>query len=314
MKTEALAGAEPGDGGYARGEHTDALSSRRPFSLWLYLLIVFGLSWPFQIIAAIWGLDMLSRYTLHAVSMIMVTVGTFIAGRYVFKDGFSGAGWSWGKLYGHLTVIGLALLLWVVPTIIDLLTGSVTLPKGLTSAQWIWTAVFLLDFVPCFGEEFGWRGYMLPRLARRYTPRKAVMIHSVIWWIWHLPILVGVGVWTGITSAGEMELPVSVAIAVAVAAVVVLSAVPGILVGAIYAYFWVWSGSLAVVSVLHLADDGLRDSLQSFVGSGPVTGIWPLAVTIVLGIVLLWKGNWTTLEANRNGKEDAMAGKDSEGK
>src|SRR3990172_1139722 len=89
----------------------------REFSLWLYLLIVFGLSWPFQIIAAIWGLELLPRYTLHAVSMTMVTVGTFIAGRYVFKDGFSGAGWRWGRLKHYLAVIGFALLLWAVPAI-----------------------------------------------------------------------------------------------------------------------------------------------------------------------------------------------------
>lgn len=294
---------------YPQQDYTDALPSRRPFSLWLYLLIVFGLSWPFQIIAAIWGLDLLPIYTLHAISMTMVTVGTFIAGRYVFKDGFSGSGWCWGKLKHHLTVIGLVLLLWAVPTIFDLLTGSIKLPDKLTYIQWIWIAIFLLNFIPCFGEEFGWRGYMLPRLAKRYTPRKAVLVHSVIWWIWHLPVLIGVGVWTGIMSAEEMNLSVSVEIAVTVAAVVILSAIPGILHGVVFAYIRVWSGSLAVVTVYHLAFDGVRDSIQSFIGSGPITGIWSVMILLMLGIMLLWKGNWKSLEANKNEKENVMAGK-----
>lgn len=268
----------------------------RKFSLWLYLLIVFGLSWPFQIIAAIWGHDILWRYTLHAVSMTMVTVGTFIAGRYVFKDGFAGAGWRWGRPGHYLTVVGFVLFLWVVPTILDMLTGSITMPKMLRLSEWMWVAIFLLNFIPCFGEEFGWRGYMLPRLAACHTPRKAVLIHSVIWWFWHWPVLIGVGVWTGIVSAEEMQLPVSAAIAVVVLATLVFGAIPTILHAIVFAYFWVWSGSLAVVTVYHLAYDGVRDSIQSYVGSGPISGIWPVLVVAILGTLLLWKGNWEALK------------------
>lgn len=38
------------------------------------------------------------------------------------------------------------------------------------------------------GEEFGWRGYILPRLLLRHTPLKAAIILGVIWEIWHLPM------------------------------------------------------------------------------------------------------------------------------
>ena len=69
----------------------------RPFSCWPYLLIVCGLSWPFQFVSAIWARDLLSIYVLNAASMMMVTLGTFLCGRFVFRDGFAGAGWKWGK-------------------------------------------------------------------------------------------------------------------------------------------------------------------------------------------------------------------------
>ncbi len=276
----------------------------RPFCLWLYLLIVFGLSWPFQVIAAIWGQDLLWRYTLHAVSMTMVTVGTFIAGRFVFNDGFAGAGWRWGKFKHYLAVVGLVLFLWVVPAILDLLTGSITMPEMLTSAEWIWMAIFLLNFIPAFGEEFGWRGYMLPRLAQRHAPRRAVLIHAVIWWAWHWPVLVGVGAWTGIVSAEEMGLPPGAAIAIMVAAVLIFGAIPAVLHAVVFAYFWVWSGSLAVVTVYHLWYDGVRDSIQSFVGGGLISGFWPVLLLVLLGIVLLWKGNWETLNGYRAGDDN----------
>lgn len=271
-------------------------SPARPFSLWLYLLIVFGLSWPFQIVAAIWGTELLPRYVLHATSMFMVTVGTFIAGRYVFRDGFAGAGWRWGKLKYHLLVIGLVLLLWVVPTIADLVVGTLSLPAKVSGRQLVWILVLLTGFVPCFGEEFGWRGYMLPRLAQRHSPRKAVVIHGIIWWAWHLPMLVGIGVWVSIVAAPEMGLSVGVSVAITAAATALSSAIPAILHGVVFAYIWTRSRSLAVATVYHVAFDGVRDSIGTTIGSGPIAGLWAVAILVILGIAFLWKGNWKNLE------------------
>ncbi len=278
--------------------HEQNSSSPRHFSLWVYLLIVFILSWPFQIVAAIWGVDLLPRYVLHATSMFMVTVGTFIAGRYVFRDGFAGAGWRWGNLRYHLLVIVLALLLWAVPTIADLAVGTLSLPDKLTGTQLFWILVFLTSFVPCFGEEFGWRGYMLPRLAKRFSPRKAVLIHAIIWWAWHLPILIGVGVWAGIAGAGEMGVSVGVSVAITVAAAVLGSAIPAVLHGVVFAYIWMRSRSLAVATVYHLAFDGVRDSIHTTIGLGPIAGVWAAALLVILGIIFLWKGNWKNLQAS----------------
>jgi membrane protease YdiL (CAAX protease family) len=274
----------------------NSYSQAHPFSLWLYLFIVFGLSWPFQIVAAIWGTALLPRYVLHTTSMFMVTVGTFIAGRYIFRDGFAGAGWRWGKLKCYLLVIGLALLLWAVPTIAELAVGMLSLPDKVTGTQLIWILVFLTSFIPCFGEEFGWRGYMLPHLARRYKPRKAVLIHAIIWWVWHLPILIGLGVWAGIAGAEQIGLSTAVSVIIIVVVTVLGSAVPAILHGVVFAYIWTRSRSLAVATVYHLAFDGVRDSIHTTIGAGPVAGVWAAALLVILGIIFLWKGNWKNLQ------------------
>ncbi|MEW6404560.1 MAG: CPBP family intramembrane glutamic endopeptidase [Chloroflexota bacterium] len=270
-------------------------SSSRPFSLGLYLLIVFGLSWPFQAASVLWATDALSGSLLNSASMVMVAVGTVIAGRYVFRDGFANAGWRWGKLKHYLAVVGLVVLLWVFPTLIRFALGTLGL-SDVDRTQMVWLCVSpLATLIPGFGEEFGWRGYMLPHLARRLSARRAVVIHAVIWWAWHLPVSVGAGVQAGVAGAGEAGLPISLSIVAPVLTVVIVGAIPTILHGVVFAYIWVRSRSLAVATVYHAGFDGVRDSLGMVVGLPFMVGLWGIVVLTMLGIIFLWKGKtWTS--------------------
>ncbi len=61
--------------------------------------------------------------------MVMVAVGTFIAGRYIFRDGFKNMGWRWGKPKHYLGVFALALFIFGMPVLIENLLGGIPCPQ-----------------------------------------------------------------------------------------------------------------------------------------------------------------------------------------
>lgn len=259
-------------------------AARREFSLPLYVLIVFGISWPFQFFIYFWpGSAWASKMLL--VSMIMVGVGTLVAAKCVFHDNLADAGWHWGRHLYLLAAFLLPVVVWVVPTSLGIVLGLQVIPA---SFDWIDTvAMFLTSFVvtlaPAFGEELGWRGYLYPRLLANHSARRALVIQGLVWWAWHLPVLVHAGVFTPVV---EMNIALSVSVVLAV------SIIPSVMHAVVFAWFWSASSSLVVTTLYHAAFDEVRDTVAYSLGSGPLVQPWQMLVLTSLGCFLLWKGKW----------------------
>jgi hypothetical protein len=120
------------------------------------------------------------------------------------------------------------------------------------------------------GEELGWRGYALPRLARRFGLAPASLLLGVIWAAWHLPLFFILGGDTVGQSFPFYLLQVT-AISVAVA--------------------WLYmktNGSLLLTMLLHAAVNNTKDIVPSAL---PAPGNpWMLYATPVgwLTLSLLW--------------------------
>ena len=62
--------------------------------------------------------------------------------------------------------------------------------------------VVLMPWNGPVGEEFGWRGYVLPKLQNKYGPLTASLVIGTIWGIWHLPTFFApLGVLSAMVSA-----------------------------------------------------------------------------------------------------------------
>lgn len=151
---------------------------------------------------------------LIAVIMFFPAIGVFLT-RLITKEGFKNS-WMKPNLKGNLktyllayfgpgilTLLGTGLYFLFFPSHYDpefgmlksvieasgASLGEIT-PQMLIVSQ-IFTALFLgpvMNFFTCFGEEWGWRGYLLPKMAEKLPMIPMLLVNGVIWGLWHAPI------------------------------------------------------------------------------------------------------------------------------
>ena len=115
--------------------------------------------------------------------------------------------------------------------------GRAALNIALTTI--IFTVVFL-------GEEIGWRGYLLFRVAELTSGRRAAVVTGAFHAIFHLPLLI---LTTTYQSAGKRWIVVPMVVVTLTAA------------GVWYGWLRLWSGSIWPVSLSHSAFDNLMEGV-----------------------------------------------------
>lgn len=222
-------------------------------------------------------------YFIAQFYMFTPALAAVISRLLFYEGGFSDARLRLGRLRDYLRVYGLTLAIVAACYLAYWLSGAVSwdftgntflntlasqmeatgqdindLPVGLTPKMMLilfaigGLTVFNIPFtVSGFGEEFGWRGYMLPLFYRLTRPYKAFLICGLIWFAWHTPLIL---VFPQTHQMGPVETVLNVVILVAgsVATFIFL------------AYVFAASGSIWVASFAHAVLNNASRSLGYF--------------------------------------------------
>jgi membrane protease YdiL (CAAX protease family) len=124
-------------------------------------------------------------------SLIAILIAVLGSGRTGLKEMFKGR--TLARLDLRWALV--ALLLFPIVAVSALLTHSLFggPQLGLRTTSLIPQVIVIL--LISLGEEYGWRGFALPRLQKRLSALNASLILGVIWGIWHYPgFLIGAGV------------------------------------------------------------------------------------------------------------------------
>ncbi|MCE7985006.1 MAG: CPBP family intramembrane metalloprotease [Caldilinea sp. CFX5] len=167
-----------------------------------YVLLTFGLTWPFMLAEVLGSRGLIPfRLTFAGTGLLLilfVAYGPTIAALLI--TGLT-SGWT-----GIRTLLG-RLLIWrvgwrwyaaalLLPGVVSAAALALTTLRGgmvvlLFPFSWGMPFMFTIALLVrgiLNGEEIGWRGFALPHLQRRWNALTASLILGVIWALFHLPI------------------------------------------------------------------------------------------------------------------------------
>jgi membrane protease YdiL (CAAX protease family) len=180
-------------------------------SLLLYLLIAFGWTWllwlPSVIISVtdnkslmywMYDVEMTPGLGLIAIGGIFSTFGPLVAAFTVtgLIEGREGVRRFWRRFWDVRLPGRWLLVSFLLPFIIIAVPRLLVVPLGYPlQLAWASQPVLILGWLLSnftrsggMSEEFGWRGYALPRLQAWWNALVSSIVLGVIWTVWHLPL------------------------------------------------------------------------------------------------------------------------------
>jgi hypothetical protein len=156
-----------------------------------FILAAFGFTWTFWLIAWLFGRSV-GQGPLQLTLLVIGGFGpTFMACVFVAqRQGWRGARAFLGRGFNPrfpLPMLGFVVL---VPLAVNgvayFTTGGRKIETNL--AHLAGTYVLWFFFGGPFNEDYGWRGYVLPRLLVRWNPVMASLLLGFLWSAWHWPL------------------------------------------------------------------------------------------------------------------------------
>jgi membrane protease YdiL (CAAX protease family) len=166
-------------------------STRAPLTT--YLCLTFGLSAVFwALIIRAGSLGALGGLYVFA---LMWSPGTSaLITRLIFQHNLRGEGWGWRRsttryaALAYVLPLGYALVAYGFVWVTHL--GGLDLSLFRSSIVAFLTLGFLTNLLAATGEELGWRGFLVPTLAKTMSFGRVSVISGAIWAAWHVPLII----------------------------------------------------------------------------------------------------------------------------
>lgn len=176
----------------------------------MYLLIAFIPFWIIiPVLNSIYGEPiyasekaMTAAYAVGVFGMLIPSVAHLIT-RLVTKEGFKNSylGLNFkgnAKYYIASVAVKLAEVLVFVVLAWQIFAGDLSFSEAFASDEsvaricsYILTiSASIIVFFPAFGEEWGWRGYMMPKLTELMGKPAAIIVGGILWGLWHAPLTI----------------------------------------------------------------------------------------------------------------------------
>ena len=186
--------------------------------------------------------------------------------------------WRVGVQWWAIALFFAVLLSVAALYLFNLLGGPPVDWSGLPPLYTVIPMFILYTIAAGIGEEFGWRGFVLPRLQTRHNALVSSLIIGVMWAIWHIPMFFIQGTFQyDLQSQGGL-LPAVLAFSLFV------------IVSSIW-FTWIFNntrGSVLLAAVMHGASNtwgGYFDVYRGFFGGILTFVVVSLLVTIVIVLV-----------------------------
>jgi hypothetical protein len=172
----------------------------------LFTLLAYGLTWTWQAIKIIPRLGELltapktpadstvifGNVYYHILGMFGPMLAAIFMRLFISREGLRGSLGLRQPLKYYLTAVFVPILFITTICLSMALIGVArfAMPEEEMPAYILPVLALLLipEIIVSFGEEYGWRGYLLPRLMP-LGEIKASLILGVVWSLWHLPVL-----------------------------------------------------------------------------------------------------------------------------
>jgi len=188
-------------------------------SLTTFLGLTFGLS-------AIWYTLIIRAGSLGAhgglyVLALMWSPGTSaLVTRLIFQHNLRGEGWGWNRRTTRWAALAYVLPLGYATVAYGLVwlthLGGVDLSRFKYSVWFFLVFGSLQSLVSATGEELGWRGFLVPTLAKTMSFGRLSLLSGAIWAVWHVPLIIfadynaGTPSWYSVTCFAVMVVALGV--------------------------------------------------------------------------------------------------------